>query len=401
MKASIKVSTAHGKINVMSSKSYAHRLLIASALTNGESKVSNIDMNNDILATINCIKTIGKKVEVCENTIMVENDNHQNEEELIFDCLESGSTLRFFIPIALATGRKSTFKGSKKLLSRGLDPYFNICDKQNIKFDKGEDYVTFEGKLKSGDFLVPGDISSQFITGLLFALAILDGDSTVTLTSPLQSKNYVDITIDVLHLAGIEVILKEDVYYVKGNQKYNLTDSVVEGDYSNAAFFDALNYLNGNVELIGLNPNSLQGDKVYKEHFKSLSQGFKVIDLKDCIDLGPILFCFAGVKFGAKFINTNRLKIKESNRVNDLKNELNKIGIEVVDTDNQVIVNPASSLNKGVSLEGCNDHRIVMALSVLLSLCGGTISGIEAVNKSYPKFFKDLQSLGIEVEYND
>ena len=404
MTANIKASVASGNIEIITSKSYAHRLLIAAALTNEESVIEKVYLSNDVTATLNCIKALGREVIIEDmnnesKKIIIRNNDCIMPNELVFDCFESGSTLRFFIPIALTLGKKVTFKGTKKLLSRGLEPYFDICCKQNIKVIQKDEEITFIGTLQSGDFFIPGNISSQFITGLLFACSMLDGDSRISLTTHLESKNYVDITLDVLKKANIDIAFNQNTYYIKGGQKYSLKHSVVEGDYSNAAFFDALNYLGGNVRINGLNDSSYQGDKVYQKHFKDLSQGFCTIDLKDCIDLGPILFCFAGINHGATFINTNRLKIKESNRINDLQKELIKLGIEVIELDNQVTVKKKVEKTINPVLDGSNDHRIVMALSVLLTTCGGRISGIEAVKKSYPNFFEDLIKLGIEVEY--
>lgn len=395
----IKKTTAKGQVIVPPSKSYAHRLLIAAALTNKTCYVENIELSNDIKASINCLEKIGKKITFKDNLVKVETVKTYQELDdiLIFDCLESGSTLRFFIPLALTLGKIAVFKGTEKLLSRGISVYEEICQTQNIEIIKEQNQIIFKGLLKPSTFNIPGNISSQFITGLLFALPLLNGDSFLNITTTLESANYIDITLDVLRLSGIEIVNIDNRYIIKGPQEYQVSKFVVEGDYSNASFLDAFNYLDGNVELMGLKENSMQGDKIYKKYFKLLTTSFNQIDLQNAIDLGPILFVMASIFHGAHFINTNRLKIKESNRINDLAVELCKFGIQIEEFDNEVIIKKQPIHYPIDVLDGHNDHRIVMALSVLLTTTGGFIEGIEAVNKSYPKFFNDLKTLGIEV----
>lgn len=395
----IKKSTANGRITVPPSKSYAHRLLIAAALTNQKCTIENIELSNDINATINCLSTLGKKVTITGKTAIVETIKQVNELEdiLTFDCLESGSTLRFFIPIALTLGKTITFKGTEKLLSRGISVYEEICENQNIQVLKQQNQITFKGLLKPSTFNIPGNISSQFITGLLFALPLLNGDSYINITTNLESANYIDITLDVLRLSGIEIVNIDHRYIIKGHQEYQVSNYIVEGDYSNAAFLDAFNYLDGSVELIGLKDNSMQGDKIYKKYFKLLSSSFVEIDLQNAIDLGPIVFVMASIFHGAHFLNTERLKIKESNRIYDLSLELKKFGIELEELNNEVIIRKQVLHQPTEVLDGHNDHRIVMALSVLLTVTGGFIEGTEAVKKSYPAFFNDLKAIGIEV----
>lgn len=402
-KITIKPSIASGRVMVPPSKSYAHRLLIVAALSNEEAIVKNVDINNDIIATINCLKTLGKDINIVDGeynkTIIIKNSNQKLKDELIFDCLESGSTLRFFIPIALLIGKKVKFIGSEKLLSRGLSIYEDLCLKQGILYAKDSTSITFNGKIQNGEFNIPGNISSQFITGLLFALPLLDGDSIINITTELESKNYIDITLDVLNRAGIKIEVINNKYIIKGNQKYLANSYTVEGDYSNAAFLDVFNYLGGNVELIGLNKESFQGDKIYKEYFELLNTSYQELDISNCIDLGPILFAFACLKHGAKFIGTKRLKIKESDRILATSMEISKFNGKISDFSDFVIINKQILEEPENVLFGQNDHRIVMMLAVLSSIYGGTIENIEAVNKSYPQFFKDLESLGIEVEY--
>ena len=400
MRATIKKGIANGIINAQPSKSFSHRLLIASALSKNESVVNNVVFSNDIIATINCLKALGKDIITIDKKVIIkEKKDFVLSDELVFDCLESGSTLRFFIPIAATTGKRLVFKGTEKLISRGIGPYQEIFEKQNINVEVLKDEIIIEGKLDSGDFNLVGNISSQFITGLLFALPLLKKDSTINITTNLESKNYINMTLDVLKLSNIKIDCFDNKFGVYGNQKYSGGIFTVEGDYSNAAFLDSLNFLNGNIVINGLNPDSSQGDKVYLEIFKKISNEYCTIDISNCIDLGPILFAFSSLKHGAHFINTKRLKIKESNRVLDLKEELEKFGIIVKDLDNEVYIDNSLLHSPNVELNGRNDHRIVMALSIMLTIFGGSIEGIEAVNKSYPDFFKDLERLGIEVSY--
>lgn len=416
MRVIINKGKATGSIYAQPSKSYSHRLLIGAALStlsNGkENIVKNIVLSNDIKATISCLQTLGLIVNVIDKNAYINKDcniSQDTNSDLVFNCFESGSTLRFFIPIALALNnnldRKLIFKGTEKLISRGIGPYQEIFEKQGLYAKVCNDEIVLCGKLKVDDFIIPGNISSQFVTGLLFAMPLLKGNSKIILSSNLESKNYVDMTIDVLNKFGVNTIIYNNTYMISNSsnnnyiRKHSINDLVVEGDYSNAAFIDSLNYLGGNVIINGLNNNSYQGDKIYKELFKKLNQKNVVIDISNCIDLGPILFCMASLKYGAHFVNTSRLKIKESDRVLDLSKELAKFNVEVIDLGNEVIIKNENIKAPECELDGHNDHRIVMALSVMLTKYGGVISGAEAINKSYPQFFNDLRELGIEVYY--
>ena len=398
MRLTINKSIAEGTIIAPPSKSYAHRLLIAAAFSNTESTIKNIELSNDIIATINCLKTLGYNFIYENNEITINKSKEQLPDTLEFDCLESGSTLRFMIPIALTTGKNLIFKGTKRLLERGIDTYIELFKNQNIIFEKNSDSIFIKGKLKPGIFKIENTLSSQYITGLMFATTLLEKDSIICIPTNIASKSYIDITIDVLNTLNIKIQKKDNQYHIKAKQQYKGGTYTVEGDQSNAAFIDALNYIGGNVKILGLNENSLQGDKIYKELFNILSKGYETIDISNCIDLGPILFGFSGIHFGAHFINTSRLKIKESNRVEDVKKELEKFGIEVIDLENEVIIKNDNLHKPTEILEGHKDHRIIMMLAILLTKFSGTINNTEDVSKSYPKFFDDLISLGIEVK---
>ena len=401
----INKSVANGILKAPPSKSYAHRLLISSSLSKENSTISNVELSNDITATINCLKALGKKIEYNKDNKTVYISHKYNfdelDDEIILDAYESGSTYRFLIPISLLSGKKVIFKGTERLIQRGIGEYENIFKTQNIEIEKYSNYIILKGTLKPGVFELKGNISSQFITGLLFTLPLLNGDSKIILTTNLESKNYVDITIDVLKKSGIFITEIENGYEIKGNQIYKPLNMSVEGDHSNAAFLDAFNYIGGKLELSGLNEKSYQGDKVYKGFFEKLSKSYETIDISNCIDLGPILFCFASLMHGGHFVKTSRLKIKESNRIEAVKVELEKFGIEVIELEDEVFINNKNLHAPNDILYGQNDHRVGMSMSVMASYFGGTITGCEAVRKSYPNFFEDLKKVGIEVTYLD
>ncbi len=401
MKVKIGKGVAKGKIKAPPSKSYAHRLLICAALTGEDCTVGGVSESEDMGATLDCISALGCKYEREMDRIKFYKSAEISADGKEFFCRESGSTLRFFIPIALAFGGKMKFHGEGRLLERGLSVYEDICKEQEIVLEYDDRYLALEGKLKSGEFNIKGNISSQFISGLMLALPMLEGDSVIRITTELESRPYVDITLDVLKEYGIEINEKEkNTFYIKGNQKYIPKDACAEGDYSNSAFLDAFNVLGGDVSVLGLNPNSRQGDKAYISMLKALDTGRPTLDISACPDLGPILFAIAAVKNGAHIKGTARLKIKESDRCLSMAKELEKLGGVVEIYENSVKIAPVSEFKSPKEeLYGHNDHRIVMALSVISTLFGAEIDGCEAVAKSYPDFFDAIESLGIEVKY--
>ena len=397
MKIKIEKGLARGKITPPPSKSYAHRQLISSFLSNERCEITGVSESDDMKATLNCISALGGIYEKNGDKITILGKENKGKN-LTLNCLESGSTIRFFIPISLIYGTTCTFLGSERLLKRGFDVYFDIFKKQGIKYELTDSYLKIDGRLKPDTFTVRGDISSQFITGLLFALPLLDGDSVIEITTPLESKGYVDITIDVLKNFGIEIKWEKNKLFVKGNQKYLAKNTQVEADLSNGAFLDAFNVLGGDVDVLGINEATLQADYVYKELFKSLSEKNPTINLSNCPDLGPIMFALASYTGGACFEGTRRLKIKESDRCEAMAVELKKMSVRSENFEDRFIVYKSKPKKPKEILNGHNDHRIVMALSVLLTTVGGEIEGCEAVNKSYPTFFEDLTKLGIKCE---
>lgn len=405
MNVKIKKSKLKGSLTTRPSKSFAHRYLIASALSDSENTISNVDFSNDIIATLNCIHAYGKKHfrEFDKHIVRFTSESTKNFNPT-FDCNESGTTLRIFMPIAMQKYEKTNFIGSDRLIERGVDIYEQIF--KYVRFYKNKFNIETNGLIDAGKYELPGNISSQYISGLLYALPLLNGDSEIKVTTALESKNYVLMTLEVLKNYGIKIESNIDLYKndnesnqnltfkISGNQKYVAKDYSIEGDYSNAAFIDAFNYFDSEITLNGLNPHSLQSDKVYKEHFESLNNTNATIDISNCIDLGPILITFATLKNGAHFINTERLKIKESDRGNVIAEELRKCGADIEVLDNEIIVNKKELHMPTTTLYSHNDHRIAMSLSLLSTMFDIEIEGSECVNKSYPGYFDDLKSLG-------
>ena len=374
-------------------------MLICGGLANAKSTITGINNSEDVQATLDCLAAIGVQYkhvgDVLEITGREVKKNKQIQE---FFCRESGATLRFFIPLALLTGKKSIFYGSQSLLSRPLSVYQGICKEQDLMFVKEKDRIILEGPLRAGNFKVQGNISSQFISGLLFALPVLKKDSQISITQPIESHSYIDLTINVMRKFGMKIEWKnERTLYIPGGQKYSPVVDSVEGDYSNAAFFSALNILGGDVEIEGLSENSVQGDRIYSKYFEMIKKGTPSINISDCPDLGPVLFALAAANNGGIFTGTRRLRIKESDRCDAMAEELRKFGVSVAVNDDDVVVFPKEFHKPTAVLNGHNDHRVVMALAILCTIFGGEIEGAEAVNKSFPDFFEKLQSVGIDV----
>lgn len=400
MNVQIFKSTACGKVTAPPSKSYAHRLLICAGLSDGVSVIKNVALSQDISATLNCLSSLGVKYEISGDTVTVYGNGNGLNVTDFFNCNESGSTLRFFIPIALTTGKTCRFCGTEKLISRGIGIYKDLL-KKDVEFGFSASEITACGKLSCGNYKINGNISSQFISGMLFALPLLEGDSTLEIIPPIESRSYIDITLNALKLFGIEILqTTENCYYIKGGRRYKATNLTVEGDWSNSAFLFALNELGGNVTVEGLNNDSFQGDRIITKLFEELKKDKPVIDLSDCPDLAPILFTVASTKNGAVFNGTKRLAIKESNRAVVMAEELAKFGVKTVVNENSVEISPSALRQPTVPLCGHNDHRIVMSMAVLSTLFSATIQGAQAVNKSYPDFFEVLKTLNVRINYD-
>lgn len=415
MQVEIKPSVLCGTVTAPPSKSMAHRLLIGAGLSEGESIVRRLAFSEDVKATIDCLRALGAAIKLEGDTAFVKGTDARKviTKTAVLRCNECGSTLRFFTPLCMLSGEERVLTGSPYLMTRPMDVYERIAREQGIRFEKASDHLTVQGALRSGAYEVAGNISSQFISGLLFTLPLLDGDSELCVLPPVESKPYIDMTIAALKEFGIEVETslrgarqecratrqsQPIIYRIKGNQHYHPVDVTVEGDYSNAAFFEALNYAGSSVRIEGLREKTLQGDSVYKILFENIKNKTEPIDITDCPDLGPVLFAVAALCGGARFIGTRRLRIKESDRAQAMRTELEKLGITLTVGENEVEVHDGTLTLPRQALNAHGDHRIVMALSVLLTVTGGTIEGAEAVNKSFPDFFEKMQKLGAEVQ---
>ena len=403
MRVVIKPTKAVGRISAPPSKSMAHRLLICAALSEGVSIVHGISDCEDVRATLDCLSALGVncKIDGCDVTVYGKEPKNMTALSPLF-CRESGSTIRFFTPIALLLGKPIKLCGADSLMSRPMGIYEDICRERGFKFEKAADGITVCGNLSGGVYELPGNVSSQFISGLLFALPTAIGDSEIRISTPIESASYIKMTLSALESFDVHADFDCDsgIIRISGGQKYKPQDITVEGDYSGAAFPAALNYLGGDVKIDGLIRDSLQGDAIYSEYFKLISEGAPTLDIRNCPDLAPILFALSAAKGGARFIGTARLKIKESDRAVCMKNELEKLGAKVDVYENEVVVKSGIHA-PGEAIFGHNDHRIVMSLAVLLTVVGGEIVGAEAIKKSYPDFFFDLEKLGVDLEKHE
>lgn len=398
MIARIEKSKAFGKIYAPPSKSMAHRYLICGALSGG-SVIKGVSFSEDVKATLSCLESLGANISIDGDTVTIGGiDIKKGIKSNMLFCNESGSTLRFLIPICLLFDEKMMLTGSKRLFERSLSVYEKLCEEQSLAFLKGENAIALKGKLSSGKYAVRGDISSQFITGLIFALSLLENDSEIEIIGDLESASYLSLTIKALADFGVRISRSDEhTIIIKGNQSYKKRELWVEGDYSNAAFLDAFNLLGGSVLVSGLDENSGQGDRVYKDIYPLLLKESPVVDVSDCPDLAPIIMSLGAALNGVKLTGTKRLKFKESDRGNAMKAELIKFGCKVEVNENDIIVHKCELNKPTLPLDSHNDHRIVMALSVLCSITGGDIYGAQAVAKSYPDFFKVIKSLGVNV----
>lgn len=399
MKIRIKRGVAIGKVSAPPSKSMAHRLLICAALSNGKSTVRGVSDCEDVRATERCLGALGAKFERCGKDFTVYGaDVKRAEPQMPLDCNESGSTLRFMIPLAALSKSLTRFVGAGRLMQRPMTVYEKLFSEKGLYYCYDGEKITVKGALSGGEYCVAGDVSSQFISGLIFALPLAERDSYIRITPPIESLPYINLTLEAVRRFGIKAdFVDGHTIKIPGSQIYTPSDVTVEGDYSGAAFTEAFNLIGGRVQVMGLNPDSLQGDKIYKEHFKMLKDGSPTINIENCPDSGPIYFALAAALNGATFTGTKRLRIKESDRALAMASELSKLGVKVELYEDSAVIHKARLTAPSEALSSHNDHRIVMALSVLLTLVGGEILGAEAVKKSYPGFFDDVARLGIGV----
>lgn len=398
MKIAITPKKLKGTIRVPPSKSQAHRLIIGAALADGVSHLSNLAESQDICATLACMQQLGAQVSRDGSQIMGVQRRQDWNKLPILDCGESGSTIRFLMPVALAVAGGGVFQGRGRLLERPYGPYETIFAQQGIIFQRQPDQIVLSGTLKPGRFALPGDVSSQFITGLLYALPLLEEDSEIVLTTALESRGYVDMTLEALEQFGVEVSATKQGWWVSSGQRYRSADVTVEGDYSQAANFILAASLGNPLKVEGLSPRSAQGDRIICQYAKRLDRpGEVTLDVSQCPDLVPALAVRAALREGqvTKIVGAARLRLKESDRLDAVTTELNRIGGQVEQAADALTIYGVKQFHSG-SCDSHQDHRIVMMLAVAATCAGGIIvvDGAEHVAKSYPTFWEDYKMLG-------
>lgn len=407
-------SVLQGKVKIPASKSLCHRAIIAAGLASGRSVIDNVIFSDDIVASCNGMKALGTDMLFEKDSVAITGAKFLNSVESTIDCNESGSTLRFLIPIALLTGNEITFTGKGRLGSRPLTPYYSIFNEQNIKYSSNTGLpLTIKGTLKPGEYKLPGNISSQFITGLMFALPLLEADSKITITTALESKGYIDLTQSLLKKYSINIENHNySEFYIKGNQSYKACNYRVEGDFSQAAFWLVAGVLSEQIQCEDINIDSLQGDKVILDIIKNMGGNIDIkenkitarnsktsgitIDASNCPDLVPIVSVLAAVSSGTtRIINAQRLRIKESDRLKAMTIELSKLGADIAETSDGLIIHGKHNLKGGI-VSSWNDHRIAMALAIASIKCTEPLilENFDVIKKSYPEFYKDFITLG-------
>ena len=406
----IKADKLVGELSPPPSKSVLHRYIIASSLAKGVSKIENISFSEDIIATIEAMKKLGANIEQKENYLLIDgSDTFKNlNENIEIDCNESGSTLRFLFPLSIVEENKVLFKGRGKLFKRPMTPYFENFEKYKIKHSYiDENKILLEGKLKAGIYEIDGNISSQFITGLLFSLPLLEGESKIIINGKLESSNYIDISLDCLSKFGIKIINNSyQEFVIEGNQSYRAGNYRTEADYSQAAFFLVANAIGSNIKINDLSENSLQGDKKIINYISEIdnwsSKDTLILDGSETPDIIPILSLKAAVS-GKKIeiVNVERLRIKESDRLKATVEELSKLNFDLIEKKDSILINSRENfeVNKNekiVSLSAHSDHRIAMMIAIAATCYDGEIllDNLDCVKKSYPNFWEVFLSLG-------
>ena len=409
----IKADKLVGELSPPPSKSVLHRYIIASSLAKGVSKIENISFSEDIIATIEAMKKLGANIEQKENYLLIDgSDTFKNlNENIEIDCNESGSTLRFLFPLSIVEENKVLFKGRGKLFKRPMTPYFENFEKYKIKHSYiDENAILLEGQLKAEIYEIDGNISSQFITGLLFSLPLLEGESKIIINGKLESSNYIDISLDCLSKFGIKIINNSyQEFIIEGNQSYRAGNYRTEADYSQAAFFLVANAIGSKIKINDLSQNSLQGDKKIIDFISEIdnwnSKDTLVLDGSETPDIIPILSLKAAVS-GKKIeiVNVERLRIKESDRLKATVEELSKLNFDLIEKKDSILINSREALKankneKIVSLSAHSDHRIAMMIAIAATCYDGEIllDNLDCVKKSYPNFWEVFLSLGGKV----
>ena len=398
----IRPGTLRGSVTPPPSKSMAHRLVIAAGLAQGESRLTNVAFSRDMEATLRCMEALGSTWEWQGDTLFLHGLRPDLPAQPFphMDCGESGSTLRFLIPIALALRGGGSFTGQGRLMERPQTPYFDLFDEKGIYHELKDGVLTLRGQLTPGEYRLAGNVSSQFFTGLLFALSLLDAPSTVVSTTALESADYITMTMEAMAAAGVEVKETAHGVFTVTPAPYHPINAAVEADWSQAGFWYAALALGSELEIEGLNAFSTQGDMVVVPHYLRLTQPGEVsIDLSPCPDLLPPLAVMAAARRGkTEFINAARLRIKESDRLATVADMLHRLGIEAEEQPEGLTV--TGGRFTGGTVDGANDHRIVMAAAIAATKAAGPVKilGAQAVSKSYPDFFDVFSGLGGDLD---
>ena len=404
MNVTIYPSHLRGTVIPPSSKSQTHRLLLAAALAEGQSTIGNVSFSQDVEATLRCAEALGAAWErTGEREVRVTGTAgavRAGRELPRFDCGESGTTLRLVMPLAMALRGGGIFAGRGRLLRRPMGPYREAFTGRGAAWEEGPEAITVRGELEPGEYRLPGNVSSQFFSGLMMALPLLEGESRLTAETPLESVGYLNMTREVLEMAGVAVSFEAGSYRLPGGQRYQAGDRTVEGDWSQAAFWYAANALGSDLKLEGLNPLSMQGDLMIVPHYTHLRRpGDLDIDVSDCPDLVPPLAAMASVRPGTvRLVKAGRLRGKESDRLRTVSQALNALGADVEEGADSLTIRGVPAL-KGGAVDPCGDHRIAMMAAVAALASDGpvTVLGAECVKKSYPEFWEDYQGLGGEI----
>lgn len=404
MQVTITPHSLCGTVTPPPSKSQAHRVIIAAALAEGCSVISGVQPSQDITATLSCMTALGAEIAWQEDTLTIHGigiARPAKTPELC--CGESGSTLRFLIPIALVLAEGGRFTGRGRLMQRPQEPYFAIFREKGIAFSTEHDTLNIRGRLTPGLYRLPGNVSSQFVTGLMYALPLLSGDSHIHLTTDLESSGYIQMTIDALQQFGVTVVPEEGGWLIPGRQRYHAQNVSVEADYSQAAFFYAAQGMGNPVTVSGMHTHSHQGDRIILDYENRLNHAGPVtLDVRECPDLVPALAARAALRPGdsTHIVNAGRLRIKESDRLASVTAVLHALGAQITEEPEGLLILGRDRLSGGVTVDSWNDHRIAMMAAIAASRCDDpvTITGAECVRKSYPTFWEEYARLGGKLE---
>lgn len=397
------------------SKSMSHRAIIAAALSKGVSRIDNVMYSDDVKATLQGVEALGAKVSYFDHYVLIDGSTMFSKQNPTIDCVESGSTLRFMVAVGLATKNTIRYVGKGLLGQRPLQPFYDIFDQYDISYSKKEGALDLEisGVFKPGEYILPGDVSSQFITGLLYALPLLDGDSVIKLSTHLESGDYVTMTLDMLKRYGIVIEQLEGSYYIKGNQTYKPCDYFIEGDYSQLAFYSVAASLGCDIQVSHMDKSSSQGDKAMLDVINKM--GVQVSYQDDTIsyhvdtlkgveancsempDVVPVLSLLCSVAKGKSVLSgLERLKYKECDRLYATYDLLNQLGANIQIVDDTLVFEGVEQLQGGITLSSYDDHRMCMMLAMASIVCKEpiVIDRPHCVSKSYPSFFDDFKRLG-------